>query len=115
VRLTHPATLRRTPCPLASPIPDPPGRRPRIRTRTPGALLLDASPHKETDVAPTDLQSLPPVLDVPAAAALLGISRTTAYELVRTGKWPTPVLRLGRLIRVPSAALIQLLDGQAPL
>lgn len=69
----------------------------------------------ETAMALTDLQSLPPVLDVPAAAALLGISRTTAYELVRTGRWPTPVLRLGRLIRVPSAAIVQLLDGQAPL
>lgn len=58
-----------------------------------------------------DVQSLPPTLDVPAAAALLGISRSTAYELVRTNRWPTPVLRLGRLIRVPSAALVQLLEG----
>jgi excisionase family DNA binding protein len=66
-------------------------------------------------MAVPEAQGLPPVLDVPAAAALLGISRSTAYELVRTGRWPTPVLRLGRLIRVPSAALVQLLEGQAPL
>ena len=40
-------------------------------------------------------QSLPPVVDVPTAAAILGIGRTAAYELIRTGAWPTPILRLG--------------------
>jgi hypothetical protein len=28
---------------------------------------------------------------------------------VRTGAWPTPVLRLGRLIKIPSAPLAALL------
>jgi len=32
-----------------------------------------------------------------------------AYELVRLGAWPTPVLRLGRLIKVLSAPLAELL------
>ena len=41
---------------------------------------------------------------------MLGIGRTTAYELVRTGRWPTPVLRLGSRIRVPTAALRELLS-----
>jgi predicted DNA-binding transcriptional regulator AlpA len=54
------------------------------------------------------LQLLPPVLDVPTAAAVLGIGRTAAYELVRCGRWPTPVLRLGKLIRVPTAPLLEL-------
>jgi len=40
------------------------------------------------------------------AARLLGIGRTSAYELVRTGQWPTPVIRVGRLIRVPTAPLL---------
>jgi predicted DNA-binding transcriptional regulator AlpA len=39
-------------------------------------------------------QTLPPVVDVPTAAAILGIGRTAAYELIRTGAWPTPILRL---------------------
>ena len=52
---------------------------------------------------------LPPAIDLPAAARLLGIGRTSAYELVRTNAWPTPVLRLGRLIRIPSAPLLELL------
>jgi predicted DNA-binding transcriptional regulator AlpA len=37
-----------------------------------------------------DVRSLPPVVDVPTAAAVLGIGRTAAYELIRCGKWPTP-------------------------
>lgn len=56
----------------------------------------------------SDLRSLPPVVDVPTAAAVLGIGKTAAYDLIRSGKWPTPVLRLGKLIRVPSAPLLEL-------
>jgi excisionase family DNA binding protein len=41
------------------------------------------------------------VVDVPEAAAMLGIGRTLAYRLVREGDWPTPVIRMGRLIKVP--------------
>ena len=52
--------------------------------------------------------SLPPVVDVLTAAAILGIGRTAAYELIRIGQWPTPILRLGKLIRVPSAPLLDL-------
>jgi excisionase family DNA binding protein len=57
-----------------------------------------------------DLRQLPVVVDLLTAAAVLGIGRTTAYELVRTGRWPTPVLRLGSRIRVPTAALRELLS-----
>ncbi len=55
------------------------------------------------------LEQLPAVIDLPTAADILGIGRTAAYELVRSGEWPTPVLRLGRLIRIPSASLLTLL------
>jgi len=55
-----------------------------------------------------ELLDLPPVVDVPTAADVLGVGRSCAYELVRTGQWPTPVLRLGRLIRVPSEPLLEL-------
>lgn len=53
-------------------------------------------------------RSLPPVVDVLTAAAILGIGRTAAYELIRIGQWPTPILRVGKLIRVPSAPLLEL-------
>ena len=56
-----------------------------------------------------DLRELPVVVDLLTAAAVLGVGRTTAYELVRTGCWPTPVLRLGHRIRIPTAALRELL------
>jgi predicted DNA-binding transcriptional regulator AlpA len=56
-----------------------------------------------------ELIALPAVVDVPTAASALGVGRSAAYELVRTGQWPTPVLRLGRLIRVPTPPLLELL------
>jgi excisionase family DNA binding protein len=55
--------------------------------------------------------SLPAVLDLIDAAALLGLGRTTAYRLVHDGQWPTPVLRLGRLIKIPTQPLLDLLAG----
>jgi hypothetical protein len=40
------------------------------------------------------------VVDLPEAAAMLGIGRTLAYRLVREDAWTTPVIRVGRLIKV---------------
>lgn len=59
-----------------------------------------------------ELDRLPAVLDVATAAAVLGISRTCAYELVRSGNWPTPVLHLGRTIRIPSRPLLDLVRAE---
>jgi predicted DNA-binding transcriptional regulator AlpA len=56
-----------------------------------------------------DLRALPPVLDVPTAGRLLGLGRSAAYDLVLAGAWPTPVLRLGRRLRIPTAPLLALL------
>ncbi|WAX55816.1 helix-turn-helix domain-containing protein [Jatrophihabitans cynanchi] len=53
--------------------------------------------------------AVPAVVDLPTAATMLGIGRTLAYELVRTGRWPTPIIHIGRLIKVPKAALLELL------
>jgi excisionase family DNA binding protein len=50
----------------------------------------------------------PLTLTVEQAAKLLGIGRSTAYELVRTGDIPS--LRLGRRIVVPTAGMAQLCD-----
>lgn len=52
------------------------------------------------------IEALPPTIDLLTAAALLGIGRTAAYRLVREDRWPTPVVRAGRLIRVPTAPLL---------
>ena len=56
-----------------------------------------------------DLTKLPPTLDLVDAAKLLGVGRTVAYELVREGTWPTPIIRAGRKIRVPTAPMLALL------
>jgi hypothetical protein len=68
---------------------------------------------------PTAFQPVPAVFDLVTAARMLGIGRTVAYQLVRQGKWPTPVLRLGSQIKVPSAPLYELLglstDPRLPL
>ena len=41
-----------------------------------------------------DLRQMLVVVDLLTAVAVLGIGRTNACELVRTGRWPTPVVRL---------------------
>ena len=50
-------------------------------------------------------------LSISAAARLLGISRASAYECARRGE--IPVLKLGRRLVVPRAALERLLTGEA--
>ncbi len=57
----------------------------------------------------TELTALPAVVDVSTAAQALGLGKTAAYELIRCGLWPTPVLRLGKSIRIPTAPLLALL------
>jgi hypothetical protein len=62
-------------------------------------------PHTTED----EVHALPVVVDVPTAARVLGLGGNTAYELVRCGAWPTPLLRFGRLIKVPRRSLLELL------
>ena len=77
-------------------------------------LVNDANSTKERRVMTReDALALPPVVSISTAAELLGLGRSAAYELVRSGQWPTPILRLGRLIKVPTAPLIALV-GIAP-
>lgn len=66
---------------------------------------------------PPDIEpaALPPMLTVPQAAQVLGIGRTLAYELVRTDAWPTPIVRAGKLIKIPTVPLLELLaTGRLP-
>jgi excisionase family DNA binding protein len=57
--------------------------------------------------------SVKPTLSVDEAAAVLGIGRASAYEGVRRGEIPS--IRIGRLLRVPTAALVRMLtSGNAP-
>jgi hypothetical protein len=57
----------------------------------------------------SEIRALPAVVDVVTAGEILGVVRSVAYELVRTDQFPTPVLRVGRQIKIPTAYLIDLL------
>ncbi len=51
----------------------------------------------------------PLTLTIEQVAARLGVSRTFAYELAKADRLPVPVLRLGRRMVVPRAALDRVL------
>ena len=59
---------------------------PRMVTRV-WSPAMSAVPHNMTIAR---AESLPAVVDVVTVAANLGIGATAAYELIRTGAWPTP-------------------------
>lgn len=78
----------------------------------PQLAVMDDPPRRPS--IEIDLTKLPPTVDIVTAARLLGVGRTIAYELVREGTWPTPVIHVGRKIRVPTAPLLTLLGIPAP-
>ena len=57
----------------------------------------------------TEVRSLPAIVDIVTAAQVLGIGRTVAYELVRADRFPTPVIRVGHQIKIPTSYLLELL------
>ena len=64
-------------------------------------------------------EELPLVLSVEEAARLLRIGRSAAYEQARIfratgGREGLPVIAIGRTLRVPRAALLELLDASRP-
>jgi len=70
-------------------------------------------------VAVSSLSELPEVLTIEEAAAVLRISRAAAYEQARLyrltdGAEGLPVVALGRTLRVPRAAIEQLLTVEPP-
>jgi excisionase family DNA binding protein len=55
-----------------------------------------------------------PTLTADEAFEHLGIDRTTGYRAIRDGTFPLPIVRVGRLIRIPTAALRRLLQVDEP-
>jgi excisionase family DNA binding protein len=54
----------------------------------------------------------PKTLSVPEAAEQLGVGRNAAYEAAKRGE--IPVIRIGRLLRVPVIALERMLASAGP-
>jgi Helix-turn-helix domain len=52
------------------------------------------------------IRALGTVTTVPVAAAIFGLSRSVAYDLVKTNQFPVPVLRFGHRYRIPVAAIL---------
>ena len=51
-----------------------------------------------------------PTISVDTYWQVMGISRSLAYSLIRDGS--IPVIRLGRRLRIPSAAVLKMLEGE---
>ncbi len=49
-------------------------------------------------------------ISIAEAAEIMGVSSATAYEAARKGQIPT--IRMGRLWRIPLAALERMLEGE---
>ncbi|MCX4576564.1 helix-turn-helix domain-containing protein [Streptomyces sp. NBC_01571] len=56
-----------------------------------------------------ELLALPASIDVETAGRALGLGRTTAYALTKSGEFPCAVIRAGRSYRVVTQDLLQLL------
>jgi len=51
-------------------------------------------------------------LNIDEAAQALGVNRLTLYSAIRNGESPVPVIKIGRRLVVPKAALDRLLAGE---
>jgi excisionase family DNA binding protein len=80
-----------------------------IATATEGVDVIREHIQRSAYPPSTIVPREPLVLTVAEAATLLGVSRAFAYELVARGQ--LPVLRLGRRIVIPKAALFQMVDA----
>ena len=61
----------------------------------------------------SEVADLPVVLDIQGAARVLGISPDAGYDLVARGEFPSPVVRAGKSIRIPTAPLLTALGLSA--
>jgi excisionase family DNA binding protein len=56
---------------------------------------------------PLTVEDLPAALTVKQAASLWNCSAAAIYDSVQRGDCPVPVLRIGRVIRLPRAAVLE--------
>ena len=56
-----------------------------------------------------DVRNLGLTTDIETAGSILGIGRSKAYALAKSGQFPVRVVRVGRSYIVPVAALLELL------
>lgn len=64
---------------------------------------------------PDEIRAWPVTVDVPTAGRAFGVGRDEAYRLAREGRFPVPVLHLGRYLRVTRAAVLNALGITDPV
>ncbi|MCD8117575.1 MAG: helix-turn-helix domain-containing protein [Oscillospiraceae bacterium] len=57
------------------------------------------------------IEDIPVLLSIEALQDILGIGRTKAYELIRSGQIRS--IRIGRLVRIAKSDLLEFLEDQA--
>jgi predicted site-specific integrase-resolvase len=57
--------------------------------------------------SPDQIRALGVTTDIVTAGSVLGIGRTTAYRLARSGTFPVPVLKIGNRYLVPITHLLR--------
>ena len=60
-------------------------------------------------MTPDEVRALPVTVDLPTAGRPFGLGRDASYDLARLGQFPGPVLKLGRMLRVTRASLLEAL------
>ena len=60
-----------------------------------------------------EILAWPVTVDIPTAGRAWGMGRDQAYQLAREGRFPVPVLRIGRCLRVSRAAVLHALGIEA--
>ena len=70
---------------------------------------VDTASASTTGWTPARIRALGAVTDIATAGAILGLSRSVAYDLAHRGEFPIPVIRAGSRYRVPVAALLSAL------
>jgi len=56
---------------------------------------------------PEPLAGLGVTLSVAEAASIAGLGRGTAYTAIRTGQWPSPVMKHGRRLVIPTLPFLR--------
>lgn len=56
-----------------------------------------------------ELRQLPAAIDLVTAGRALGMGRTKAHELARSGQFPCRLIRIGKRYRVITSELLELL------
>jgi hypothetical protein len=59
-----------------------------------------------------EVRKLPATVDVPTAARVLGVGRSTLYEAIRLGSSPVKTLTVQRRVVVLTSDLLRVLGGE---